>query len=74
MVGSLLFRPGINETDLVAVLRRDLHARNPQHGYSTLIVFRRANQFRLGREDPQLAIGRSQSYGRPQAVVVKRRL
>ena len=73
MVGRPLVRPGINETDLVARLRRDLHARNPQHGYRTLIVFRRGNQFR-GRDDPQVAIGRSQSYGRPQAVVVKRRL
>ena len=72
MVGSLLFRPGINETDLVAVLRRDLHARNPQHGYSTLTVFRRGNQSRIRRDDPQVAIGHSQSYGRPQAVVVKR--
>ena len=73
MVGRLV-RPGINETDLVARLRRDLHAKNPQRGYSTLIVFRRGNQFRIGRDDPQVVIGHSQSYGRPQAVVVKRRL
>ena len=56
MVGHPLVRPVINETDLVAVLRRDLHARKPQRGYGILIVFRRGNQFRIDRDDPQVVI------------------